>query len=316
MAVMIKGVALVFLLLATQISFLLALPSTVPAFFWSSHRDHQINDAVNYRTMSSRNLADSILSDGGWSNLLCSERKQQDPVDVALIFVGRELLSSDIAASKNVDLVNLLKVSFTTSNFSMAFPYVAVSEEETLENMLFSGFEDTCGKDIGINNVAISESCFVKGNNFEKLEDLHAVQDHLVSKMEKRSNGQADLVVFCQEGTHSAKGLEQTQTEGKTLSELISSMEKLGAKYEVLYVSDPSRSIQYPSHQALERFLAEGGPGNGSADSVVCDEICKMKSTLLEGVFVGLVLLIILISGLCCMMGIDTPTRFEAPQDS
>ncbi|RVX13000.1 hypothetical protein CK203_009710 [Vitis vinifera] len=30
----------------------------------------------------------------------------------------------------------------------------------------------------------------------------------------------------------------------------------------------------------------------------------------------GIVLLIILISGLCCMMGIDTPTRFEAPQDS
>ncbi|RVW48819.1 hypothetical protein CK203_104307 [Vitis vinifera] len=32
--------------------------------------------------------------------------------------------------------------------------------------------------------------------------------------------------------------------------------------------------------------------------------------------FQGIVLLIILISGLCCMMGIDTPTRFEAPQDS
>ncbi|KAL8128693.1 hypothetical protein V2J09_017848 [Rumex salicifolius] len=30
----------------------------------------------------------------------------------------------------------------------------------------------------------------------------------------------------------------------------------------------------------------------------------------------GLVLLIILISGLCCMMDIDTPTRYEAPQDS
>lgn len=30
----------------------------------------------------------------------------------------------------------------------------------------------------------------------------------------------------------------------------------------------------------------------------------------------GIVLLIILISGICCMMGIDTPTRFEAPQES
>ena len=30
----------------------------------------------------------------------------------------------------------------------------------------------------------------------------------------------------------------------------------------------------------------------------------------------GIVLLIILISGLMCMMGIDTPSRFEAPQES
>lgn len=30
----------------------------------------------------------------------------------------------------------------------------------------------------------------------------------------------------------------------------------------------------------------------------------------------AIVLLIILISGICCMMGIDTPTRFETPQES
>lgn len=30
----------------------------------------------------------------------------------------------------------------------------------------------------------------------------------------------------------------------------------------------------------------------------------------------GIVFLLILISGLCCMAGIDTPTRFETPQDS
>ena len=37
-----------------------------------------------------------------------------------------------------------------------------------------------------------------------------------------------------------------------------------------------------------------------------------VDSSMLQGV----VLLIILISGLCCMMGIDTPTRFEVAQDS
>ncbi|XP_002523386.2 uncharacterized protein LOC8282144 [Ricinus communis] len=294
------------------------LASSVPAFFWSSHQfsNNGMDEAVNYQTISSRDLARSILSEGGWSNILCSEKKLQQPVDLALVFVGRELLSTDISTRKSADpaLVSLLKVLYGRSNFSMAFPYIAASEEETMENSLVSGFAESCGQDLGINNVAFSESCSVEGENFEKLADVHAVHDHLVSRMEKRQNGQADLVVFCH-GAHSAKGLEQPKSESEILSELISSVETLGVKYEVLYVSDPFRSIQYPSHRDLRRFLAEGSIGNGSLNST-CDEVCKIKSSLLEGVLVGIVLLIILISGLCCMMGIDTPTRFEAPQES
>ncbi|KAJ9153297.1 hypothetical protein P3X46_026751 [Hevea brasiliensis] len=323
MMMMMKAVTMSFLLVVTQIPLVLGFPSTAPAFFWSSHHDHRfsknrMDEAVNYQTISSRNLARSILSEGGWSNLLCTEKKLQQSADLALVFVGRELLSSDVSSSKNADpaLVNLLKVSFTRSNFSLAFPYVAASEEETIENSLVSSLTETCGQDSRINNVAFSESCLIEGDKFQKLADVHAVHDYLVSKMEKRTDGQADLVVFCHGGLYSSKGLEQPQTESETLSELISSVDTLGAKYEVLYISDPFRSIQYPSHRELERFLAEGTAGNGSLNSRICDEVCKIKSSLLEGVLVGIVLLIILIAGLCCMMGIDTPTKFETPQDS
>ncbi|KAF2286330.1 hypothetical protein GH714_014255 [Hevea brasiliensis] len=149
-----------------------------------------------------------------------------------------------------------------------------------------SSFAENCGKDIGMNNVAFSESCFIKGDNFQKLADVHAVHDYLVSKMEKRTNGQADLVVFCHEGSYSAKGFEEPQTESEILFELISSVETLGAKYEVLYLSDPFRSIQYPSYRELERFLAEGTAG--SLNSTICDEVCKIKSSLLEGVLVAM----------------------------
>lgn len=72
---------------------------------------------------------------------------------------------------------------------------------------------------------------------------------------------------------------------GEILSELISSVEESGAKYTVLYVSDPFRSIQYPSYRELARFLAEAGL-NGSEDSTICDEVCQIKSSLLEGVLV------------------------------
>lgn len=73
---------------------------------------------------------------------------------------------------------------------------------------------------------------------------------------------------------------------GEILSELVSSVEQSGAKYSVLYVSDPSWSIQYPSYRELQRFLAESAAGNGSANSTLCDEVCQIKSSLLEGVLV------------------------------
>ena len=54
---------------------------------------------------------------------------------------------------------------------------------------------------------------------------------------------------------------------GEMFPELINSVEMLGGKYAVLYVSDPFRPIQLPYHQELERFFAEGAGGNASLNS-------------------------------------------------
>ncbi|XP_057956281.1 uncharacterized protein LOC131149658 [Malania oleifera] len=306
------------LLVASLLPYGLTLPSTVPAFLWSSHQDGT-KEVVNYQTFSPKDLAKSVLSEGGWSNILCPGNKLQKSLDLALVFVGGELQSVDISGIKHADpaLVDLLKVSFTESNFSIAFPYVAASDDkETMESSLISGFTETCGHDLGVNNVAFLESCSVEGDNFGKLSDLPSVHDYLVTRMEKRRGGQADMVVFCNGGSRSSKEPDQTRSESEILSELISSLDQSGTRYAVLYISDPLRSIQYPSYQEIQRFLAEGTHGNGSSNSTVCDDVCLIKSSLLEGVLVGIVLLLILVSGLCCMMGIDTPTRFETPQDS
>ncbi|KAF8398622.1 hypothetical protein HHK36_017553 [Tetracentron sinense] len=348
---------LAFLLVAAQAPLGLTLPSTAPAFLWfryqyeyaffysSSFRfimydmkeeeflalsvvvsigfrrslNNGMKEAVNYRTISPKDLAQSVLSEGGWSKLLCSGEKLQHPLDIALVFVGRELQSSDISGNKHADpaLIDSLKVSFTSSNFSMAFPYVATPEEkETLENSLISGFTESCGNGLGVSDVAFMDSCSLEGEDFKKLADLHSVHDYLVSRKEKRLKGQTDLLVFCNGGSHSLGELDQTRSEGEILSEIVSSVEQSGDSYTVLYASDRFRSNQYPPYKELQRFLAEGAFGNGSANSTICDGVCQIKSSLLEGVLVGIVLLIILISGLCCMMGIDTPTRFETPQDS
>lgn len=313
-------VALVTVLLVSEFSLGTSFPSTAPAFLWSSHQDgltdDRVQEVVSYRTLSPKDLAKSVMSEGGWSNLLCSGLESQQSVDLALLFVGKESL--DISGNKHEDraLVDLLKASFTKSNFSLAFPYVAVSEEkESMESSLVSAFAGSCGHELGLGNVAILESCAAKGENVEKLADIHSVKEFLASSRKMSQKGQTNLVVFCHEGPDSlTEG--QLRSESQVFSELISTVEDTGTKYSVLYVSDPFRSIRYPSYRQVERFLAEGSFGNVSANSTTCDEVCQIKSSLLEGLLVGLVLLVILISGLCCMMGIDTPTRFEAPIDS
>ncbi|PIA53100.1 hypothetical protein AQUCO_00900013v1 [Aquilegia coerulea] len=293
-----------------------SFPSTVPAFLWSNQQTlyNGVKDTIDYRTISQKNLAKIVLSDGGWSSLLCPGPNVQEAVDIGLVFVGREVQSSDIYKSHLADpaLMNLLRVSFTRSNFSMAFPYVSPSEEnQAMESSLISGFTESCEDELAVNNVAYLESCSVDGGNFLKLADMHAVHDYMASVMKNMQKGQKSLIVLC------TGGLDESLSEGESFSELINSVEKSGVSYSVLYASDPRRSVRYPSYRELDRFLAEGTAGNGSVNgSAFCDGVCQIKSSLLEGLLVAIVLLVILISGLCCMMGIDTPTRFEAPQDS
>jgi len=307
------------LLVASELPHGLTFSSTTPAFLWSNVQDgltsNKAKEAISYQTLSPKDLAKSVMSEGGWSNLLCSNQKPEESVDLAIVFVGRE--SVDISGRKNKDqsLLELLKASFTKSTFSKAYPYVSASEEnKPLQSSLVSELAETCGVDAGLSKVGILESCAAEGGNFKKLADISSVNEYVVSSMEKKSKGQTPLVVFCNGVADSLKGSEQPRSEGQVLSELISSVEKTGAKYSVLYVSDPVNVIRYPSYRQVDRFLAEKS-GNSSNDSTTCDGVCQLKSSLLEGLFVGLVLLVILISGLCCMAGIDTPTRFEAPQE-
>ncbi|CAN6921019.1 unnamed protein product [Brassica oleracea] len=311
---------LAFLVALSAIESGIASPNTVPAFLWSPHLqagNGGMDEAVNYQVMSAKDLVDSVFTQGGWSNILCSEKKVEEPVvDVALVFIGRELLSSDVSSKRNSEpsLVNTLNGLFTSSNFSLAFPYIAAPEEERMESLLLSGLKQACPHNVGVSNIVFSDSCFVEDGTIQKLSDLQSFKDHLLSRKETRKEGETDLVVLCSEGSGSNSQSGQSHSERESISELVSSVEQSGSKYTALYVSDP---YWYTSYKTLQRFLAESGTGNSTVGvATTCDELCKFKSSLLEGILVGIVFLLILISGLCCMAGIDTPTRFETPQDS
>lgn len=139
-------------------------------------------------------------------------------------------------------------------------------------------------------------------------------QDYLTKRKEESHSGKTDLVMFCNGHSQALKNVDRTQSEGtstaewwtlldmilpyaeclcacclfsgEVLSELIRSVEESGAKYAVLYVSDPSRSIKYPSYRELQRFLAESTNGNESSNSTICNPVCQLASSLLEGLIV------------------------------
>lgn len=301
-----KTIAVVFvavLLVVSELPRGLTFSPTAPAFLWSNivedSTTKKVQEGVSYQTLSPKDLAKSVMSEGGWSNLLCSSQKAEQSIDLAIVFVGKEAV--DISGRKQEDqpLYNLLRASFMRSTVSLAYPYISASEEnEAVQDKLVSEFAETCGQDAAL--------------NVEKLTDINSVHEYVASSMEKKPEGQTPLVVFSNSEADSPK----PRSEGEVLSELISRVEETGAKYSVLYVADTLNVLQYPSYRQVDRFLAESSGNSSHDDSNACDGVCQIKSSMLEGLFVGLVLLIILISGLCCMAGIDTPTRFEAPQEN
>ncbi|KAL8546735.1 hypothetical protein ACS0TY_006457 [Phlomoides rotata] len=305
------------LLVTAQLPLGLSFSSTAPAFLWSPHLDGK-KEMVDYRILAPRDLAKSAMTEGGWSTYLCSREDAQQSKIFAFLFIGTELHSQEISRPSKTDpaLIDLLKDSFANSNSSFAFPYVVAGDDKvSIESSLISEVVDTCQQNSGI-SIALVGSCSVDGEKFDKLNDAHSVHDYLNSRVEKVSDGHTDLIVVCPGGSVSSQDSDLPRSESSILSQLLNTVNQLGAKYSVLYISDPSRSIEHLSRQGVERFLAEGTVGNESVKTTLCDGVCQIKSSLLEGILVGIVLLIILISGLCCMMGIDTPTRFETPQDS
>lgn len=63
-------------------------------------------------------------------------------------------------------------------------------------------------------------------------------------------------------------------------------LKKSGAKYTILYASQPSGILEKPSNLPLGRYLAEKTNTTAKAARGKCDGECLVKSTLLEGTFV------------------------------
>ncbi|KAI4963496.1 hypothetical protein ZWY2020_014008 [Hordeum vulgare] len=206
----------VMLVAAAQVA--VAAPVTAPAFLWAPKNyglsPNEAKEVVHYQTISPKSLADSVLEEGGWSNLVCSKDGPQKNVDVAVIFLGSKLQSSDISKDKQVDpaLADILKLSFSSSE-------------------VFHGIPLCCHT----RSAASSES-------MKKHLNMDSIQDLLKSRMGNNPSGPTELIVFCTGGFK-----DNAKSEGQLLLDLVSVLDKSGAKYTVLYASQPYGLLENPS---------------------------------------------------------------------
>ncbi|KAF7803195.1 putative transmembrane protein [Senna tora] len=130
----------------------------------------------------------------------CKGKEVQKPLDLALLFVGREVI--------------FLKCLFEEFmlNFVFAFPAYLVLDIPVHEFAFFrfeleqkggpcsfglvQGFAEACGHDLGIGNVAFLGSCVVEDANHEESAALHSIEDFLTKRKEESDKGATDLVVF------------------------------------------------------------------------------------------------------------------------
>ncbi|XP_061979974.1 uncharacterized protein LOC133700450 isoform X3 [Populus nigra] len=121
------------------------LVSSPPSEYSDHGSNNRMSEAMNYQTISSKDLARLVLAEGGWSNLL--KRKFSNLWIWQLFLLAEGYFCKQKCRSSSCELS---QGPFTKSNFSMGFPYVAASEE-AMENSLVSGFAEACGQDLGIN---------------------------------------------------------------------------------------------------------------------------------------------------------------------
>eukprot|EP00246_Nothoceros_aenigmaticus_P007042 TRINITY_DN2063_c0_g1_i1.p1 TRINITY_DN2063_c0_g1~~TRINITY_DN2063_c0_g1_i1.p1 ORF type:complete len:322 (-),score=32.24 TRINITY_DN2063_c0_g1_i1:581-1546(-) len=290
-----------------------------PVYVWSDHR------CLSPEDRTSQDLADthSDFAMQFLQSYIGTESKCLDrhipAAETAVVFIGNELRLSDeslVSSTEGFNLQVLLKTSGVTAGYSVELRAVGSSTERssvaaTLVATAASSPSDNLGK------IAAVGACGIKSKDIASfgLEDL---TEYLEARKEARRSGSTDLLIVCMSPDDGFTRHELMQYEGKVLSETLSVLQTTGTSYVALYTSDWTGESYGRSRSLIESEPDTNGTSNttGNSTGPVCNELCRKRATLWESLFVFLILLIILISGTCCMTGVNTPTRFETSKES
>eukprot|EP00270_Netrium_digitus_P013192 TRINITY_DN4358_c0_g1_i2.p1 TRINITY_DN4358_c0_g1~~TRINITY_DN4358_c0_g1_i2.p1 ORF type:complete len:330 (-),score=83.49 TRINITY_DN4358_c0_g1_i2:804-1793(-) len=291
------------------------------AFLWSPLQSLAVSGdadgvsvarSVRYDVVSPLSLVQDVMAAAfsGTGEGKAGQQQQQQP-DVIVAFLSREMASDDIThivtsdvmtSERMVDPLRPVKEAMAMANSSLTAPFVAEAAlDSPLVSLVVASFVE---KTNGQGTVAVSSSCAVRelgaASVFTSTEEMRA---YLREKASSQEAAEKSLIVVCSPVAQESDHMMQLAEEGAVLDDVLASVRVFSPRFLGLYMSDLAAN---QDAAAQRRVLA----------STVCGTKCHLKATLLETLFVAIVLLITLVSGLCCLSGVDTPTRFEVPSES
>mmetsp|Transcript_1665 Transcript_1665/g.10222 ORF Transcript_1665/g.10222 Transcript_1665/m.10222 type:complete len:275 (-) Transcript_1665:490-1314(-) len=99
------------------------------------------------------------------------------------------------------------------------------------------------------------------------------------------------------------------ETSNQMLSSLLSSATSMDWDYLVLYGGGCDRAASTVMYlDSMTRRQVQ------ETNNTTCDSKCQVQVNFLEGLLIGILLLVILLSGLCCLNYLETPSKFWTDQ--
>ncbi|KAG0613696.1 hypothetical protein M758_6G122700 [Ceratodon purpureus] len=287
--------------------------AVTPAFVWSDLRCFGEQDrSVNYESQSSDSLVDTVFHAFGSCEVTQDVSQGKANPEMVVAFIGRELRSEDISRSQFSDVLMTLQESIAGTKYSLSFPYVTVaSNRASVGESLISNVQKKLGAGSKIGQVAVSGSCSVGRHDVKRLTGVPDIEAYIAGRKTSRAQEETDVLLICYSPALDWNLASVYTSEGKVLEEVLSALKSSGTSNFVMYTSDPLASTQ-KHYGILERHLLDG-TGNATTD---CDALCRSRAVILEGIFVAITLITILVSGICCMKAVKSPSRFEVSKES
>ncbi|CAM6026709.1 unnamed protein product [Sphagnum balticum] len=291
--------------------------TVVPAFLWTDQRCLiKEGRSIDYQVQSPESLGNALVDKFVRPAIESSRGSDEVPPEMIVVFMGNKLRSVDISRTDELassDLVKTLERLVAGSKYSLSIPYVSIRRDQiSTAETLVSVLHRELGSLSRMGEVAVSGSCSVGKQSIKRLAGVPDLKAYLETRKETRAHGETDVLMVCYTPYLDRTAPGTSVSEGRALNEVISNLRSSGTRHVALYTSDPKGATE--GHLTISvRHLIDSASGN---ETTSCDAVCHSRARILEGVFVAIVLITILVSGLCCMMGVKTPTRFELPKES